>query len=31
LTREQRAKWACYRLVPGASDALAALITSTEV
>jgi len=31
LTREQRGKWAYYRLVPGALDALAALITSTEV
>ena len=28
LTREQRGKWAYYRLVPGALDALAALITS---
>jgi DNA-binding transcriptional ArsR family regulator len=31
LTREQRGKWAYYRLVPGALDALAALITSPEV
>ena len=28
LTREQRGKWAYYRLVPGALDALAALIAS---
>ena len=28
LSREQRGKWAYYRLVPGALDALAALITS---
>jgi len=31
LTREQRGQWAYYRLVPGALDALAALITSPEV
>ena len=31
LTREQRGKWAYYRLVPGALDVLAALITSPEV
>jgi ArsR family transcriptional regulator, arsenate/arsenite/antimonite-responsive transcriptional repressor len=31
LTREQRGKWAYYRLVPGALDAFAALITSPEV
>lgn len=31
LTREQRGKWAYYRLVPGALDALAALITSPAV
>src|SRR5215208_6327312 len=30
LTREQRGKWAYYRLVPGALDVLAALITSPE-
>jgi ArsR family transcriptional regulator, arsenate/arsenite/antimonite-responsive transcriptional repressor len=28
LSREQRGKWAYYRLVPGALDALAALIAS---
>ena len=31
LTREQRGKWAYYRLVPGALDALAALIASPAV
>ena len=31
LTREQRGKWAYYRLVPGALEALAALITSPAV
>ena len=31
LTREQRGKWAYYRLVPGALDALAVLITSPTV
>jgi ArsR family transcriptional regulator, arsenate/arsenite/antimonite-responsive transcriptional repressor len=31
LTREQRGKWAHYRLGPGALDAFAALITSPEV
>ncbi len=31
LTREQRGKWANYRLVPGALDALAALIASPAV
>ena len=28
LTRERRGKWAYYRLVPGALDALAALLSS---
>jgi ArsR family transcriptional regulator, arsenate/arsenite/antimonite-responsive transcriptional repressor len=27
LTREQRGKWAYYRMVPGAMDSLAALVT----
>ena len=31
LTREQRGKWAYCRLLPGALDALAALITSPQV
>jgi ArsR family transcriptional regulator len=31
LSREQRGKWAYYRLVPGTLDALAALITSPAV
>ena len=29
LTREQRGKWAYYRLVPGALDGLAAALTAT--
>ena len=29
LTREQRGKWAYYRLVPGAFDALAQLLSNT--
>jgi ArsR family transcriptional regulator, arsenate/arsenite/antimonite-responsive transcriptional repressor len=31
LTREQRGKWAYYRLVAGALNALAALIASPAV
>jgi ArsR family transcriptional regulator, arsenate/arsenite/antimonite-responsive transcriptional repressor len=31
LIREQRGKWAYYRLVPGALDALAAMIASPSV
>jgi ArsR family transcriptional regulator len=31
LTREQRGKWAYYRLLPGALDALAAMIASPSV
>lgn len=30
LQREQRGKWAYYRLVPGALDALAALLSTTR-
>lgn len=29
LSRQQRGKWAYYRLVPGALDALAALLVTT--
>jgi ArsR family transcriptional regulator len=28
LTRDKRGAWACYALVPGALDAVAALLTS---
>ena len=31
LTREQRGRWAYYRLVPGSLDALAALIATPAV
>lgn len=31
LTREQRGRWAYYRLVPGALDALAGLLTRATV
>lgn len=30
IEREQRAKWAYYRLVPGVLDALAGMLTSTS-
>ncbi len=30
IEREQRAKWAYYRLVPGVLDALAAMLASTK-